>query len=178
MASHMNSVLLSGPLSNVKVIETQYGSMVKGNLASVSINLNLDKNKEHEKNLLENIATSQSAYIYDGTLSSQQDKKDPQKIWHNINVSPSRIWLTNQQVEIINMAWIVGKVVQTNANWITVACSYRVKEEWRNRILYVLGQADMTHTKNATIIATGPVRPKYNGNWFTYVEAERIVVME
>lgn len=178
MLSHMNSVILAGPLSGVKVYETPYGSLVRANLAGIAINVNLNKDKDYEKNILSNINSFQSAYVYDGSLQSQQDKKDPKKMWHNVNVSSNRLWLTNQQLEIVNVARIVGRVVQTDANWMTVACSYKAKTEWKDRLLYVLGQGDMTHSKSATIIATGPIRPKYNGNWFTYVEAERVVVVQ
>jgi len=177
MTANINSILLAGPLSNIKISESQWGLQARAVLAGINIKIN-GKEKDKER-IIPQLDKFQAAVLFDGTINSVQDKNDAAKIWHSVDVSSSRIIPVQTQVPVINVAQIVGKVVQVTDNWLTVAASYQNKktQEWKDRYMYVLGLSNMAHAQGKDILVTGRVSPKHNGTWFMHVEADTILLL-
>lgn len=175
---NVNSILIAGPLSNAKVSVDKFSTVIRARIATINVTIRADATKPYDKNIIDNIASTQAAVLYDATLNSEQDKKDPSKMWHNVNATPNRLSLINSQIEIVNRAHMVGKVVQTNDRWLTLACSYKAKEEWKNRYVYVLTSDSTDIYRGKMLLVLGAVRPGYQGTWFIHVEAEKVVVLQ
>jgi len=175
MVAHINSVLLAGPFNGVKIRQTQYGPVANANLCGIKLDI---QGKEDDK-ILPNLDKFQSAVVFDGTMESKQDTKDPQKIWHSVRTSSSHIIPVETQIPTLNTVTIVGRVVRADDTWVTVATSYMIKktQEWRERYIYALCKTPMADAQGKTVLLVGAVRPKYNGNWLMYLEAETALIL-
>lgn len=183
MALHSNDMILAGPVSRAETRMFGDFGFLTVTLAGLKVKFDLKSGDKRSAEVQDEAPQARSAILTSGYFASRQDKKDAGKWYYEIGGRRWGVKFLDYEVPILNQATVSGDVKHAAGPWLLVGSQYMIprkppqKNEWRDRLVWVLCSQPAETYMGRTILAVGAARPRVESEWRLHLAASGIWVL-